>query len=62
MADAGDEIAIPVSQTGESAASARRLIDFKNATGAYPASGILGTQLGPNENGAKGPWPSWRGG
>jgi hypothetical protein len=39
----------------------RSPIDYENAIGAYPAKGILGTQLGPNQNGTKGPWPSWRG-
>lgn len=33
--------------------------DYENALGAWPEKGILGTQLGPNENGTKGPWPSW---
>ncbi len=34
--------------------------DEDNAIGAYPNKGILGTRLGPNKNGTKGPWPSWR--
>ena len=59
--EAMDEIAILVSQSGEYAVPARSAIDFENAIGAWPAKGILGTQLGPNENGTKGPWPAWRG-
>jgi 3',5'-cyclic-AMP phosphodiesterase len=38
----------------------RHPVDFENTVGAWPEKKILGTQLGPNENGTKGPWPSWR--
>lgn len=39
----------------------RSSVDHENAIGAYPVKGIPGTELGPNEKGTKGPWPSWRG-
>jgi 3',5'-cyclic-AMP phosphodiesterase len=60
-AEAEDAISVLVSQGGHYTPPARSPIDYENAIGAYPAKGILGTQLGPNENGTKGPWPSWRG-
>lgn len=37
-----------------------RQVDIENTVGPWPEKGVLGTQLGPNENGGKGPWPSWR--
>jgi Icc protein len=58
---AQDEIAILVSQSGQYTAPARQPVNYENNIGAWPERGILGTQLGPNENGTKGPWPSWRG-
>ena len=60
-ARAQDEIAILVSQSGQYTAPARQPVNYENNIGAWPERGILGTQLGPNENGTKGPWPSWRG-
>ncbi len=57
---AQDEISVLVNQAGDYTPPTRSIIDYENAIGAYPAKGILGTQLGPNENGTKGPWPSWR--
>jgi hypothetical protein len=36
----------------------RYAIDYKNAIGAWPEKHILGTQLGPSENGRH--WPSRR--
>ncbi len=59
--EAQDEISVRVSQAGRNTPPNRRAIDYENAISAYPAKGVLGTQLGPNENGTKGPWPSWRG-
>ena len=58
---ATDEICVVVNQAGEYTSPKRSAIDFENTVGAHPSKGILGTQLGPNENGTKGPWPSWRG-
>jgi len=58
---AQDAISILVNQAGQYKAPLRSAIDYENAIGAYPAKYVLGTQLGPNENGTKGPWPSWRG-
>ena len=55
-----DEIVALVSQNGQYTPPPRNSIDYKNAIGAYPVKGILGTELGPNEKGTKGPWPSWR--
>lgn len=60
-ASAFDEVSILVSQSGEYRRSERDSIDYENTIGAWPLKGIVGTQLGPNENGTKGPWPSWRG-
>ncbi|MDQ2774269.1 MAG: metallophosphoesterase [Acidobacteriota bacterium] len=60
-AGASDEISILVNQAGHYTQPPRSDVDYENSIGAYPAKGILGTQLGPNENGTKGPWPSWRG-
>lgn len=57
---ASDEILICVSQTGRHDSPAKREIDYENAIGAWESKGILGTELGPNEKGTKGPWPSWR--
>ncbi|MDQ2712739.1 MAG: hypothetical protein M3Y24_11025 [Acidobacteriota bacterium] len=59
--EAQDEISVVVSQAGQYTPPTRSSIDYQNAIGAYPVKCILGTQLGPNENGTKGPWPSWRG-
>jgi 3',5'-cyclic-AMP phosphodiesterase len=58
---AHDEISVLVNQAGDYEPPRRSAIDYENTIGAYPGKGILGTQLGPNENGTKGPWPSWRG-
>jgi hypothetical protein len=57
---ASDEILVLVNQAGLYSPPARSPIDYENTIGAYLSKGILGTQLGPNENGTKGPWPSWR--
>ena len=58
---ARDELSVLVNQGGRYTSPSRSAIDYENTIGAYPAKCILGTQLGPNENGTKGPWPSWRG-
>lgn len=58
--EAQDEITALVNQSGDYNIPARLTIDYENSIGAYPAKLILGTHLGPNENGTKGPWPSWR--
>jgi hypothetical protein len=57
---AEDSISILVNQAGRYDAPARHSINVENAIGAYPAKNIPGGQLGPNKNGTKGPWPSWR--
>lgn len=57
---ASDEISILVNQTGHYDSPPRREVDYENAIGPYESKGILGTELGPNEKGTKGPWPSWR--
>ena len=58
---ATDEICVVVNQAGVYTSPKHSSIDFENTIGAHPGKGILGTQLGPTENGTKGPWPSWRG-
>ena len=58
--EAVDTIFVLVSRAGDYEEPRRSAIDYENAIGAYPHKGIVGTQLGPNENGTKGPWPSWR--
>jgi hypothetical protein len=55
-----DTISILVNQSGEYREPVRHPVDYENAIGAYPEKCILGTQLGPNDNGTKGPWASWR--
>jgi 3',5'-cyclic-AMP phosphodiesterase len=60
LREAEDAISVLVSQSGQYTPATRHPIDYKNAIGPYPEKGILGTQLGPNRNGTKGPWPSWR--
>jgi predicted phosphodiesterase len=58
--EAIDTISVLVNQSGYYVVPEKSVIDYENAIGAYRAKGILGTQLGPNENGTRGPWPSWR--
>jgi len=55
---AEDKILVLVRQDGKYCASRRKLVDYENAFGAWPEKHILGTQLGPNENGRA--WPSRR--
>lgn len=57
---AEDTISAWVCQAGLHQFPKRNPIDSANSIGAYLSKGILGTQLGPNKNGTKGPWPSWR--
>jgi hypothetical protein len=57
---ASDEISILVNQAGYYHSPPRREIDYENVIGPYETKGILGTELGPNEKGTKGSWPSWR--
>lgn len=60
LIEAEDTISILVNQSGQYAPPQRSPIDYENAIGPYPGKCILGAQLGPNKNGTKGPWPSWR--
>jgi len=53
-----DSITIYVNQKGKYDPPARRHVDYENALGEWPEKHILGTQLGPNENGH--PWPPRR--
>jgi Icc protein len=53
-----DRISVYVNHKKEYASPARREPDYENAIGAWREKHILGTQLGPNENGH--PWPSGR--
>lgn len=53
-----DRIAIRVHQQGRYQAPVRHPVDYENAIGEWPEKHILGTQLGPNENGRH--WPSRR--
>jgi hypothetical protein len=46
-----DTIQALVNRTGEYDAPLRSDVDYENAFGAWPEKHILGTQLGPNENG-----------
>jgi 3',5'-cyclic-AMP phosphodiesterase len=54
MQNSSDSIFIYVNQAGDYAPPPRREPDYENAIGAWPEKHILGTQLGPNENGH--PW------
>jgi hypothetical protein len=51
-----DSISILVNQRGVYTPPVRHALDYENALGAWPEKHILGTQLGPNENGRH--WPS----
>ena len=53
-----DRIAVYVNHRGEYGAPARREPDYENAIAGWAEKHILGTQLGPNENGH--PWPPRR--
>lgn len=51
-----DRIEVLVSRHGAYQPPPRFPVDYENAVGAWPDKSILGTQLGPNENGRH--WPS----
>jgi Icc protein len=53
-----DNIRILVNQRGSYTPPVRHSVDYENTLGAWPDKDILGTQLGPNENGRH--WPSRR--
>ena len=53
-----DTIQVLVSKAGKYDAPVRSDVDFENAFGAWPEKHILGTHLGPNENGHG--WPPRR--
>jgi Icc protein len=53
-----DSITILVNQRGAYTPPSRHALDYENALGEWPDEHILGTQLGPNENGRH--WPSRR--
>jgi Icc protein len=53
---ATDKITVCVNQQGRYSVPARSSTDYENAIGEWPEKHILGTQLGPNENGRH--WPS----
>ncbi len=53
-----DTIQVLVNKAGEYKAPVRCAVDYENAVGAWPEKHILGTQLGPNENGHA--WPPRR--
>jgi Icc protein len=55
---ASDTILSLVNTSGECETRTRSAVDYENALGAWPEKHILGTQLGPNENGRH--WPSRR--
>ncbi len=55
---ANDRIVVRVNRSGTYDPAGRREPDYENAIGAWPEKHILGTQLGPNENGH--PWPPRR--
>lgn len=55
---ATDSINVYSNQQGRYLVPARRTLDYENALGEWSGKHILGTQLGPNENGRQ--WPSRR--
>jgi 3',5'-cyclic AMP phosphodiesterase CpdA len=55
---ASDTILVQVNTTGIYESCNRRPVDYENTLGPWPEKHILGTQLGPNENGH--PWPPSR--
>jgi hypothetical protein len=55
---AKDSIKVYSNQQGKYPVPIRQIIDYENAIGEWPEKHILGTQLGPNENGRH--WPSRR--
>jgi hypothetical protein len=55
---ARDRIIVCVNQRGIYEVPSRHAVDYENVIGEWPEKHILGTQLGPNENGRH--WPSRR--
>ena len=55
---ATDSIRVYSNQQGRYSVPLRHILDYQNALGEWPEKHILGTELGPNENGR--PWPSRR--
>ena len=55
---ATDTVNMYSNQQGTYLVPTRRILDYENALGEWPEKHILGTQLGPNENGRH--WPSRR--
>ncbi len=55
---ATDTINLYSNQQGRYPVPTRHIVDYENALGEWPEKHILGTQLGPNENGRH--WPSRR--
>jgi 3',5'-cyclic-AMP phosphodiesterase len=53
-----DSISILVNQRGAYTPPVRHALDYETTLGEWPEKHILGTQLGPNENGRH--WPSRR--
>jgi Icc protein len=53
---ASDTILVGVNRSGQGETRIRSAVDYENTLGAWPEKHILGTQLGPNENGHG--WPS----
>ena len=53
---ASDTILVLVNRSGQCETLIRSAVDYENVLGAWPEKHILGTQLGPNENGHD--WPS----
>jgi 3',5'-cyclic-AMP phosphodiesterase len=55
---ASDSILVPLNRSDQFEPRIRNAVDYENALGAWPEKHILGTQLGPNENGHG--WPPRR--
>jgi 3',5'-cyclic-AMP phosphodiesterase len=55
---ASDTIEVLVNRSGQFESRIRSAVDYENTLGAWPEKHILGTQLGPNDNGHG--WPSRR--
>jgi 3',5'-cyclic-AMP phosphodiesterase len=55
---ASDTIVVLVNRSGQFESRIRSAVDYENTLGAWPEKHILGTQLGPNDNGHG--WPSRR--
>ncbi len=53
-----EKINVYSNQQGRYQVPTRNVLDYENALGEWPEKHILGTELGPNENGRH--WPSRR--